>query len=224
MSHATKHRPKARILIVEDHIVVAEGLQRMLASHYTVVGTVHRGDAVLPFLENHVADAVTLDLQLPGTSGHQLIPELRKRHPKIAIIVLTMHSDRTVADAALSCGASAFVPKSANADELRAAIETALKGDAYRSKLISRARHRTGLDAAHPGLQHLTPRQEQIMLMLGEGVSAKEIAQVLGVHQSTITFHKHNIMSILGLDTDGAFMRLAVLLRAAADDKDTRST
>lgn len=206
-----------RVIIADDHALVAHALSSALSARHTVVGVASCGDELLLILKNTEADCLILDLEMPGKTGLELIPLIKRRFPALGIVVLTMHVDRAIADAALSSGASAFVPKDCQPPELELAIQEVIGGRTYRSPRL-KGTHRIGMKALNPGLQRLTPRQEQILLLLGEGRQAKEIAAELGVHASTITFHKQNIMRELGVETDGALMRLAVLFRTTLGD------
>lgn len=128
-----------------------------------------------------------------------------------------MMLDRGLAEAALAAGASGFVPKDAGSSELQEAIEQVLAGLRHLSPRVPKASHCVSLDARHLGLHRLTPRQQEIVLLLGEGRPGAGIARALGLSPSTITFHKRNIMRVHGIDTEAGLLRYAVLVRAGAD-------
>ncbi len=127
-----------------------------------------------------------------------------------------MMLDRGLAEAALSAGANGFVPKDAGSDELRTAIAQVLAGLRYLSPRVPKTSHSLSLGARHVSLHRLTPRQQEIVLLLGEGRSGVEIAHTLAVGASTITFHKHNIMRALGIESEASFVKFAVLVATSA--------
>ncbi len=106
------------------------------------------------------------------------------------------------------------MPKLAGMTELKLAIAEVLAGHRYVSPLVPKSTHRLGMGAIHPLLGNLTPREHQIVLLLGEAKSETEIARLLDLHLSTVAFHKRNAMRKLGMGTDAALIKLAVLLRA----------
>jgi DNA-binding NarL/FixJ family response regulator len=212
---ASKPR-RTRVLIAEDHLLVCHGLGSLLEPEFDLRGFVHRGDELLTTLERTDIDCLLLDLELPGTNGLQLLPAIRREHPGVAVLVLTMHADRSMADAATGNGARGFLAKTSSPDELRLAIREVVAGRQYLSPSIPKASRRLRLEARYSHLHNLTPRQQEILLLFGEGLCAAEIATRLGVQPSTITFHKHNMMGLLGADSDSALVRLAVVVRNAS--------
>jgi len=205
-----------RVIIADDHRMVVESFARMLGRRYAIVGTAFNGIDLLELLRTRSADCLILDIDMPGRNGLQLIPDVLKLRPELRIVMVTMLVDRCVADAALAVGALAFVPKDAPLQELERAIAEALAGATYISPRVPKSSHRVSLDARHKALHRLTPRQQQIVLLLGEGRSCTEIAKLLHLGPSTVTFHKHNIMRILALGADRELLRYAVLLRESA--------
>jgi two-component system nitrate/nitrite response regulator NarL len=130
------------------------------------------------------------------------------------ILVVTMFLDRCIADAALAAGAHGFIPKDAGRKELKRAITDVLAGERHISPRVPRTSSgRTSLEALHPVLQRLTPHQQTVFRLLGDGKSETEIARSLGVGPSTITFHKQRIQKTLGLETRASLVRYAVLVR-----------
>lgn len=206
---------RPRLILADDHRVVIDALQRSLEAEFRVVGQAHDGDEVLHVLSRHVADGILLDLDMPNRSGLQVIPSIRRARPEVKIVVLTMHLDRGLAEASIKAGAHGFVPKDAPLEELVAAVHEVLAGRTYVSPRVPRATHRMGIDAEHIGLQRLTQRQQAVLLHLGEGQTLSDISRRLNVSPSTVTFHKHNLMKVLGFDDEAALMQYAVLVRTA---------
>jgi DNA-binding NarL/FixJ family response regulator len=215
---------RPQLILVDDHRLVVEGMRTLLDRHFRVVAVAYSGDQLLSLLRTRTADCLLLDLDMPGRNGLELVPLVRRMQPQLRILAVTMHVDRVLVEAALSAGAHGFVPKDADSGELRRAIATVLAGRRYVSPRVPARSHRLSLDARHRGLQRLTIRQQQILLMMGEGTTAKEVAEALHVRPSTITFHKHNIMRLLGIETEGGLVRHAVLLRAAVGEVSPTAT
>jgi len=195
----------------------------MLAGHHEVRGIAHSGKELLELLERTPVDGVLLDLSMPDQSGLDVLPHLKKRWPGLKIVILTMHADRTLADATLGMGAHAYVPKDACLEEMLAAIDAVFTGKQYISPRVPKHTERTSLHAAHLCLATLTPRQEEILLMLAEGRSSAEIAQAVGLSESTITFHRANMRRKLGIKTELGLHEFAVLVRATLAEKAGRA-
>jgi DNA-binding NarL/FixJ family response regulator len=204
---------KPRLILVDDHRLVVEALSASLATAFEIAGVAYAGRELLALLAHTSADCLLLDIQLPDRSGLDLIPEVLALQPDLKILIVTMFLDRALAEAALAAGAHGFMPKDAGLAELTKAITAVLAGKRHVSARVRNLDRRTNLAAAHPGLHRLTPRQQAVFRLLGEGQSAADIARQLDVSPSTITFHKQNIQTILGFDDSAALFRFAVLLR-----------
>ncbi len=214
--HKSALASKAELILVDDHRLVIEALAKLLAREYTVVSALCDGLQLLELLKRRGADCIVLDLDMPSASGLSLIPRIRRLQPGAKILVLTMLQDREIADAALAAGADGFASKEATYTELTAAIAEVLAGRRYVSPRVPKSSHRAGLGAQHLALRRLTLRQQEIVLLMGEGIPATAIAQRLGLSPSTITFHKHNLMRVLGIDAEADLRQYAVLVRASA--------
>jgi DNA-binding NarL/FixJ family response regulator len=210
------------LILADDHRMVIESLQMILGCDYDIIGIAFNGDELLARLRQSAADCLLLDLVMPGRNGLELIPTIRNLTPVMKILVVTMLLDRWLANASLCAGADGFVPKDATLEELKLAINEVLAGRRYVSPRVPKSSHRLGLAAHHLGTQQLTPRQEEILLLLGEGRSETQIAVALHLGVSTITFHKHNLMRVLGIKSESALTQYAVLLRVGAGTAHTR--
>ncbi|MEK7667934.1 MAG: response regulator transcription factor [Gemmatimonadota bacterium] len=210
---------KSRLIIVDDHRMVVEGFCSTLAPTYDIVGVAYGSEDLLALLRSRRADCLLLDLQLPDRHGINLIPDVLALQPELRILIVTMFLDRCLADAALAAGAYGFIPKDASGDELRCAITDVLAGRRHLSPRVPKRSERTSLDALHPGYQCLTPRQQAVVRLFGDGKTETEIADVLGVAPSTVTFHKQKAQRALGLRTDSELLRYAVLIRLCLEDK-----
>ena len=212
---------RPRLLLVDDHRMFVDGLRSSLAATYDIVGVAYGGKELLALLKNRSADCLLLDLQLPDRLGLDLIPDVLALRPEMRILVVTMFLDRCIADAALAAGGHGFIPKDADSEELKRAITDVLAGQQYVSPRVPRTSRRTSLEALHPALQRLTPHQQTVFRLLGDGKSETEIAHMLGVGPSTVTFHKQRIQKTLGLVTRASLVRFAVLVRGCQEDRAT---
>ena len=213
----TPHR--TRLVIADDHRLLVQGLQQMLGKRFDIVGVAYTGIELLDVLRSTPADCLVLDLSLPGRSGLDILPDIRTIQPDLKVLVLTMHVDRVLAEAALAAGATGFVPKDSGMEELDTALTEVLAGRRYLSPRVPKFTHRVGLDAEHPSLSQLTPRQEEILRLMGDGKSSAEIGEFLGLSENTITFHRARIRKILGLTSQWELARLAILVRLAAEEE-----
>ena len=205
---------KPRLILADDHEMVVAGLSALLARNYEIAGTADCGEALLALLAHCPAHCLLLDISMPPGNGLMLIPEVKRLQPGIRILVVTMFNERTFAEAALHAGADGFLPKDGGIEELEAAIAAVLAGRRYISPRVPKTSHRLGLGAEHLAFQQLTPREQQIALLIGEGKSETDIGRMLSVGKSTVTFHKQNIMRALGLAGDEELLRYTVLVRA----------
>ena len=207
--------PRARLILADDHALFVEGLTRVLRPRYDVVAVAHSGDELLELLPSTRADCLLLDLSLPGRSGLDLLPDVRSVQPELRVLIVTMHLDRVLAEASLAGGAQGFVPKDSGIEELEVAIEEVLAGRRYLSPRVPKTSHRVALGAKQLGFARLTPRQQEIVRLIGLGKTTAEIAAHLGLSQSTVTFHRHNIRTALGIDSEWGLIRYAVLVQAS---------
>lgn len=215
-------QPRRSVLIADDHPLVSHGLRELLRATYSVVGTVGDGREVHDAVARTRPDVLLLDLSMPHRNGLELIPELVAAFPALRILVVTMHLDRTLADLALRGGAHGFIPKGASADELTQAIEEVLQGEIYVSPQIPRRGFRDGAALDDPTLDRLTPRQRQILELIGQGKSSVEIAEALSLSPRTIEFHRAQIRKSLGISSEAGLLRYAIMLAEWARDRDPR--
>lgn len=187
---------RARVLLADDHRMVAEGLKLVLGDEYDITGIVEDGRALLAAARQLRPDVIVADISMPQLNGINALIQLKKEDPAVKVIFLTMHREAAYAQAAIKAGASGFVLKHAATDELISAIRAVLKGKSYISVDVESAMRQGTTDGGHPSL---TPRQREILQLLIEGQSAKEIAQALSISSRTVEFHKYEMMETLGL-------------------------
>jgi len=203
---------RARVLLADDHRMMAEGLRRLLDPEFELVGLVEDGRALVEAAARLKPDVIVADIGMPRLNGLDAIPLLKKDNPNARIVVITMHRETAYARRALAAGASGFVMKSSAPGELIAAIHAALAGRTFVTPEIAaegsvtdgRPRKATG-DAGAT----LTPRQREVLQLLAAGKGAKEIANLLGVSSRTVEFHKYKMMETLGLRTGAELVRFA---------------
>lgn len=204
---------KPRVVLADDHRLLAEALKSLLAGEFELVGVVEDGRALLEAVERLEPDVVVSDVTMPALNGIDALVELRRKGRQVPVIFLTMHRDVSFARRALEAGAAGFVLKHSAASELVAALRAALAGDVYVTPQLSAE----VFGAPVPGaartadpLAALSPRQRQVLQLVAEGRSAKEIAAELGISPRTVEFHKLQLMQGLGLHTTADLTRFAI--------------
>jgi DNA-binding NarL/FixJ family response regulator len=204
---------KPRVLLADDHLVVAEGLRSLLEPHFEVVGIVADGREVIIAAEKLAPDVVVLDVSMPSLNGIEAARQMRAASCPAKVIFLTMHREVTYAARALDAGASGFVLKHSAASELVTAIQEALKGGTYITPQIAGDlldSVRRGKPAGAEGLSELTARQREVLQLVAEGRSAKEIAAVLHISRRTAEFHKARLMDTLGVQNTAELIQYAI--------------
>jgi DNA-binding NarL/FixJ family response regulator len=204
---------RARVLLADDHIVVAEGLRSLLAPHFDVVGIVSDGRQLIAAAETLDPDVLVLDISMPSLSGIEAARQLRAARCRAKVVFLTMHSDVAYAARALDAGASGFVLKHSAAAELVTAIQEALKGGKYITPQIAgdlMDSFRRGTPAGAEAVDTLTPRQREVLQLVAEGRSAKEIAAALRISRRTAEFHKARLMDTLGVQNTAELVQYAI--------------
>jgi DNA-binding NarL/FixJ family response regulator len=201
------------VLLADDHVVFVEGLRKILEPDFEVLATVKDGRSMVSEVERLKPDVVLADITMPLLNGIEAVRQIKKSDPKAKIVFLTMHSDPIYAAEALEAGASGYLVKHAAADEVLDAIRAVLKGGVYVTPLISKRVSKLSVENSHRkenDFQKLTARQREVLQLVAEGRSAKEIATILHVSPRTIEFHKHRIMEELGMHTTVELARFAI--------------
>ena len=196
-----------RTLIADDHRLVADALNELLAEHCEMVGTVLDGSSLLSVALERRPDLIIADLSMPGLSGVEAVGELRRAGVTAKIIIVSMYGDPRVAKQAIAAGASAFVAKQGAGEELLTAIRVVLTGGSYISPHI--AERMASTTASERPLTTLTPRQREILQFIAKGHSAREIAAALNLSPRTVETHKYEIMRALGFRKTADLVRYA---------------
>jgi DNA-binding NarL/FixJ family response regulator len=202
--------PRATVLLADDHAIVAEGLASLLRGEFTLLGTVANGSALLEAAGRLKPDVIVTDLAMPGMSGLEALLRLKADGVAAKVVFLTMHADAQVAAEALRAGASGFVVKHAAGKELIAAIHTVLRGRTYVTSDLAQDVLATLAEPRTPGAGQLTPRQRDVVRLLAEGRTMKEIAAALGLSPRTVETHKYQAQEALGLRTTADLIRYAL--------------
>ncbi len=210
---------KPRVLLADDHVLVAEAIKKLLEPECDVVGIVNDGRALLRDAPALNPDVVLLDLNMPLLNGFDAGEQLKQSLPKIKIIVLTMNEDAEIAAETLAKWASGYLLKKSAGSELLKAVQEVLRGEKYVTPAIQKA-----LDALSPrestgeGPRSLTPRQREVLQLLAEGHTMKEAAAILHVATRTVAFHKYRIMQDFGLSNNTELLRFAIKQRVVHEN------
>lgn len=196
------HRPTGtRLLIVDDHRLFAEGIQFLIEqmAGYAIVGILHRGREVMPFLEQHPINMLLLDIELPDLSGFELATAVHSRYPTLNILALSMRDDQQSINRIRDAGATGYCCKSAGREELFAAIRAVRDGNPYWSPPYI---DRLNQEMIDPGIHGLTIREQEIIRLIASGISTRTIASRLFLSTRTVETHRKNIYRKLGIHTN----------------------
>jgi DNA-binding NarL/FixJ family response regulator len=203
---------RIRILLADDHPMICSGFQRLLEPDYEVVGCVEDGHALLKAAEELRPDIVLVDIGMPVLNGLDAARELKKNMPRVKLMFLTMNPDCDIAAEAFRIGASAYLLKNSQSSELLRAIHDVVRGLSYVDPQIGRAMEESFIrdpKASHRS-KSLTHRQREVLQMLAEGRSMKEIAYTLQITHRTVRFHKGRIMEELAITTNSELVQYAM--------------
>jgi DNA-binding NarL/FixJ family response regulator len=208
-------KPLARVLIADDHQLVAETCKNTLQPEYDVVGVVTDGRALVKAAFSLKPDIVLLDISMPNLNGLDAGEQIKSKMPAIKLVYLTMNMGADVAADAFRRGASAYVLKQSAAEELLTALRRVLRGESYLSPLITRetVTHLLKQSATKTDPKQITSRQSEILQLLAEGKSMKEAAAILDLKTGTIAFHKYRMMQTLGFKTNAELLEYAIKLQ-----------
>jgi DNA-binding NarL/FixJ family response regulator len=205
-------RPK--ILLADDHVLVAQALEHLLQAEFDVVGTVSDGRALLKGAGELSPDVVVVDIGMPLLNGLDAAEQLKALHPDIKVIFLTQNREPRFAVEAFRRQASGYLLKDSAASELTTAIREALRGRSYVSPSITRGMVDEASDspAAPITLRNLSGREREVLQLLAEGKSMKEVAALLDISPRTVEFHKYRIMELLRVKTNAELVQHAIKL------------
>lgn len=207
------HRNVPRILIADDHTLVAEACKKLLEAEYEVVGTVNDGRSLVRAAAESKPHLVIVDVAMPILNGLDAGQQIKELLPSVKLVFLTMNHDADLAAEAFRRGASGYLLKTCAASELVIAVREVLRGGSYLSPTISKdtvgflvRQDRKLIDKA----DRLTPRQREVLQLLAEGKTMKEVGDVLQMTTRTVAFHKYRIMERLNTKTNAELVQYAV--------------
>jgi DNA-binding NarL/FixJ family response regulator len=209
---------RPRVLLADDHQLVADSCRKVLESEFSVIGVVTDGDALLRTLPDLQPDVVVVDIGMPHLSGLDAAARIRTEFPRIKVVFLTMEQDSELAAEAFRRGASGYLLKTSAASELVTAVREVLRGGTYISPALGLGRPGSARQARRSKPRRsLTKRQQEVLRLLAQGRSMKEAGEILHLTTRTIAFHKYRIMDLLQLHNNAELIQYAVRNRFVAD-------
>ena len=204
---------RPRILIADDHNLVAEVCKRLLETEFDVVGVVVDGRALVRAAGELGPDVIVLDIAMPVLNGLDAGQQIKKSLPAVKLVYLTMNPDVEVAAEAFRRGAHGYLLKTCAARELVLGVREVLRGKSYMSPALSRDTvnflRRQGKNLIQED-DRLTERQREVLQLLAEGKVMKEVADILSVSPRTVAFHKYRMMEVLGAKNTAELVRYAI--------------
>ena len=211
---------KIRVMIVDDHTLVRAGIRSLLAlvEDIEVIGEASDGKEALSKIERLKPDVVLMDLAMPIMGGLEATRRLRRDFPGIKVLALTQYDDSEYVIPVIEAGASGFVTKMSAFSELAAAIEAAYKGESYLSStaataLVEEYQQKTILDGEQDPYQQLTDREREVLKLVAEGHTSREIAELFVVSPKTVEWHKNSLMKKLGIHSRIELIKYAIRKR-----------
>jgi DNA-binding NarL/FixJ family response regulator len=204
---------KPRLLLADDHRILADGLRSLLEPEFEVLDIVGDGRELVAAAKKHQPDVIVADVTMPLLNGIEAAAQLRSAGVKSRVVFLTMHQDVAYARRAMEAGGLGFVLKHAAAAELVAAVREALRGRTYISPMIAGEllqAYREGGPEPDEATHGLTPRQREALQLFAEGRSAKQVAAMLGISPRTAEYHRARILDGLGLRTTAELVQYAI--------------
>ena len=205
---------RSRVLITDDHALLAEGIAALIRPEYDVVGFASDGRQMVAEAERLRPDLITLDIGMPGLNGLEAAKQVRKVLPAVKLVFVTQQVDLRYLQAALSAGGKGFVAKQSASTELLGALAKVLRGQRFITPLLEEEYEQRELESrgakSDKLSEPLTPRQREVLQLLAEGQSNRQIAAKLNISQKTVEFHRSAIMGNLGIRTTAELTRYAM--------------
>lgn len=202
------------IVIGEDHDIMRQGIAALLENSLgaRVVGDTGDGLDVLPLVEQHEPDLLILDLSMPGLNGLDVLRQINRRAPATTTIVLSMHGEDPYVVEALALGAAGYVLKGAHADELLRAVRTVVQGKRYLSSDLPEHLRQSATHAAQTSTRYenLTDREREVLQLIAEGLTSREIGERLFISHRTVEKHRQNLMAKLEVNNTAEIVRFAL--------------
>lgn len=204
---------RPRVLLADDHRMMCEGLKSILTAEFELVAIVEDGRALIEAAKKFRPEVIVTDITMPELNGIDALVQLKRDNPFVRVVILTMHEDVVFARRAIEAGALGYVLKHSATVELVMAIHAALDGRTF----ITPALAGEVFDSMRQDQSHvtdpvvaLTPRQREILQLVAEGRSAKEIAATLGISYRTVEYHKYEMMQALHIEHNAGLIHFAI--------------
>jgi DNA-binding NarL/FixJ family response regulator len=208
---------RTSVLLADDHVMFLDALVHFLRKDFNVLGAAHDGRSVIEMARQKRPDVIVMDIAMPSLNGIDATRILQKEHCSAKILFLSMHTDLPLIEEAIRAGASGFVLKVCDAEELVKGIQTVAKGMTYIAPLLAgdlvSSLITAGSQRAASNEMPLTVRQREVLQLLAEGKTMKEAAAVMGISTRTAESHKYEIMRLLGVQTTASLIRYAVRVK-----------
>lgn len=203
---------RPRVLLADDHRLLREAFGQLLQRDCDVVGAVGDGRSLLAAAEELHPDVVVLDIAMPLLNGLDAARQLNRLMPMVKVVFLTVNEDPDLAAEAFRVGASGFLLKNSAVSELWLAIQEVLQGRTYITPQATRGLVGAFLDGPEPGRKsdELSPRQREVLQLLAEGHSMKEVGKILKITPRTVAFHKYSMMQQLGISSSAELVQFAI--------------
>ena len=208
---------KIRVLLAEDHTIVRKGLRSLLDAEpdTEVVGEAEDGRKAIQLVEKLCPDVVLMDISMPGLNGLEATRQITKRFPEVKVLILTVHSDEEYIRQVLSAGASGYLVKQAAPSELASAIRAAYQGDFFPSPSISREliedyTRQAEAMSENDSLLALTDREREVLQLIAEGHSNRQIAEILHISVKTVETHRAHLTDKLGIRSAAELTKYAL--------------
>jgi len=201
-----------RLILADDHQILTEAIEALLASDYEIVDRVTDGRALVEATKRLKPDVVVADISMPLLNGLDAMRQIKQALPDVKVILLTVNEDPNLVAEAFQCGASGYVLKNCAASELTEAIGQVLRGRSYVTPLVTKGMVNSFLDGPKHGHESpkLTPRQREVLQLLAEGHSMKMVANILDISPRTVAFHKYRMMDALHISSNSALIQFAI--------------
>ena len=212
---------RPRVLLADDHTLVLDGFRKLLEDQCEVVGAAEDGRTLLRMAQELQPDIVTLDISMPQLNGVDAARKLKKMLPLTKLIFVTMHADPAYVNEAFKAGASGYLLKRSAGSELLQAIQSVMDGQCYVTPLVAKGLVKSVITGENPTVskdEPLTVRQREVLQLVAEGMTVKEIASALNISPKTVEFHKSHIMTQLDLHTTAELTKYALVHGLIASD------
>jgi len=203
--------PGPRVLLADDHNLLLGAFEKLLAPECEIVGTASDGRTLVVEAQRLKPDVVVLDIAMPLLNGLDAGRQIKQLRKEVKLVFVTMNEDSDLAAEAFRAGASAYLLKRSAASELLVAIREVMKGRSYVTPLITEGLVGSFMDAINSKPSHdLTPRQREVLQLLAEGHSMKQVAALLNVTPRTVAFHKYRMMEQLNIRSSAELIQFAI--------------